>query len=106
MLIYTRRKEIRQRRKKMTKYEKSEFRKWNIEIAKNEEIAKEKASAIEAKYLNIHGRRSCNPERFLFEIATSKSVEFDEKIRDMRIYISYLESCAKSKALSDILHIY
>lgn len=90
----------------MTKYEKSEFRKWNIEISKNETIAEEKARAVEMKYLNINGSRSCNPERFLYEIATSKSVGFDEKIRDMRIYISYLESCAKGKALSDILHIY
>ena len=39
----------------MTKYEKNEFKKWNIEIGKNEMTACEKAREIE------NGSRSCNP---------------------------------------------
>jgi hypothetical protein len=90
----------------MTKYEKNEFKKWNIEIGKNEMTACEKAREIENKYLNLNGSRSCNPERFILEIATTESVEQDEKLTDIRNYVSYLESCAKGRALGDILHIY
>ena len=90
----------------MTKYEKNEFKKWNIEISKNEMTAREKARVIESKYLELNGSRSCNPERFILEIAVTESVEQEEKITDIRTYLSYLESCAKGRALSDILHIY
>lgn len=90
----------------MTKYEKDEFEKWNIEISKNEMAACEKARVIESKYLELNGSRSCNPERFILEIATTKNVEQDEKLTDIRNYVSYLESCAKIRALKDILHIY
>lgn len=92
--------------KDMTKYEKNEFKKWNIEISVNEMNANEKASAIESKYLKLNGSRSCNPETFIFEIATTETVSKEERLSDIRIYISYLESCAKGRALSDILHIY
>ncbi len=90
----------------MTKFEKSEFKKWNIEISKNEMAYREKAKLIEKKYLKLNGSRSCNPETFIFEIATTENVLQEEKIKDIRIYIAYLESCAKSQALRDILHIY
>lgn len=90
----------------MTKYEKSEFKKWNIEISKCEMTACEKARLIENKYLKINGSRSCNPERFILEIATTESVSQEERVADIRVYVLYLESCAKGRALSDILHIY
>lgn len=90
----------------MTKYEKDEFRSWNGEISKNEMVACEKARAIEDKYLKLNGSRSCNPERFILEIAAAENVEQDEKLTDIRTYVSYLESCAKVRALHDILHIY
>lgn len=90
----------------MTKYEKNEFKKWNIEISKNEMTACEKAREIEQKYLKLNHSRSCNPESFIFEIATTENVTPKERIKDIWIYISYLESCAKGRALSDILHIY
>lgn len=90
----------------MTEYEKDEFKKWNAEISKNEMAACVKARAIESKYLNLNGSRSCNPERFILEIATTENVEQDEKLTDIRNYVSYLESYAKVRALDDILHIY
>ena len=90
----------------MTKYERDEFRSWNIEISKNEKAAYEKARTIEGKYLKLNGSRSCNPERFILEIANTKNVKQYEKLTDIRNYVLYLESCAKARALSDILHIY
>lgn len=85
----------------MTKYEKDEFKKWNIEISVNEMQAREKARAVEEKYMKLNGSRSCNPERFILEIATTENVEQDEKLTDIRNYVSYLESCAKGRALGD-----
>lgn len=90
----------------MTKYEKDEFKKWNIEISVNETQASEKARAIEEKYLKLNGSRSCNPERFIFEIATTESISKEERLLDIQRYLAYLESCAKGRALGDILHIY
>lgn len=90
----------------MTKYEKDEFKKWNIEISVNETQASEKARAIEEKYLKLNGSRSCNPERFIFEIATTETISKEERLLDIQRYLSYLESCAKGRALGDILHIY
>lgn len=90
----------------MTKYEKDEFRSWSIEIRKNEMAAYEKARALVHKYLKLNGSRSCNPESFILEIAMTKNVKQDEKLTDIRHYVSYLESCAKVRALRDILHIY
>ena len=90
----------------MTKYEKDEFKKRNIEISVNETQASEKARAIEEKYLKLNGSRSCNPERFIFEIATTETISKEERLLDIQRYLSYLESCAKGRALGDILHIY
>lgn len=90
----------------MTKYEKDEFRSWITENSENKMAACEKARAIEHKYLKLNGLRSCNPDRFIFEIATTKNVEQDERLADIRNYVLYLERCAEARALSDILHIY
>lgn len=90
----------------MTTREKNEFKKWNIDITVNKEKQNELANKIEYKYLKLNGRRSCNPETFIFEIATTEAIDQKERIRDMRDYIEYLKARAKSRALSDILHIY
>ena len=90
----------------MIKYETNEFRKWDIDVNENEMTACEKAREIKNKYLKLNGSRSCDPERFILEIATTVNVGSDKKLTDIRNYISYLESCAKGRALSDILHIY
>lgn len=68
--------------------------------------ANEKARIIENKYLKLNGSITCNPERFIFEIATTETVSKEERFSDIRNYVAYLESCAKGRALSDILHIY
>lgn len=90
----------------MTKYEKEEFKKWNIEISKFETKMRETARIIECKYLELNGSRSCNPETFIFEIANTNKLTQEERLKDMHDYIKYLESCAKGRALGDILHIY
>lgn len=90
----------------MTKYEKEEFRKWNIEISKNEIKADEIAREIFNKYLSINKSASCNPESFIFQIANTTTVSPEERMKDIRLYIKSIEAQAKGKALSDILHIY
>lgn len=90
----------------MTKYEKEEFRKWNIEIGQNEMKAEEIAREIWSKYLSINKSASCNPERFIFQIANTTTVPAEERMNDIRLYIAMLEAQAKGKAVSDILHIY
>lgn len=90
----------------MTTYEKNEFKKWNIDITINEEKQNEVANQIEYKYLKLNHKRSCNPETFIFEIATTETISSEERIKDIRDYIEYLNARAKSRALSDILHIY
>ena len=90
----------------MTRYERDEIKKWNIAISKAEAKASEKAREIENKYLGLNGSRSCNPERFIFEIATTAGLAQEEKLTDIRDYVHYLNCCAKGDALSDILHIY
>lgn len=90
----------------MTKYEKEEFRKWNIEISRNEIKADEIAREIFSKYLSINKSSSCNPETFIFQIAHTMTVSPEERINDIRLYIKWIEAAAKGKALSDILHIY
>ncbi len=90
----------------MTKYEKKELRDWNIEISINEEKAKKLAEKIEYKYFKLNGSRSCNPETFIFEIATTETIDREERIRDMRDYIDYLKASSKVSALLSILHIF
>lgn len=65
----------------MTKHEKEEFRKWNIEITRNELKADEIA------------------------IANTTTVSQEERINDIRLYIKWIEAAAKGKAVSNILHI-
>ena len=88
----------------MTTREKNEFKKWNIDITVNEEKQNELANKIE--YFKLNGSRSCNPETFILEIATTEKIDREERIRDIGDYIEYLKARAKSRALSDILHIY
>lgn len=90
----------------MTRNEKKEFKKWNISICIEQDNARKKAGEIEQKYLELNGKRSCNPERFLYEIVTTNGVEVEEKISDMMKYVDYIKGEAKAMALSDILHIY
>lgn len=90
----------------MTGFEHEEFKKWNIAISKKQDEMREKARAIEEKYLRLNGRRSCNPETFLQEIATTNGVLQQEKIEDMRIYLEHIKAEAQVDALCDILHIY
>ncbi len=90
----------------MTKYENEEFRKWNIEISQNEIKADEIAREIRNKYLFINKFASCNPERFIFQIANTTTVPSEERMNDIRLYIKWIEAKAKSEALSDILYIY
>lgn len=90
----------------MTKYEKEEFRKWNIKISQNEMKADEIAREIMNKYLSINKSASCNPESFIFQIANTPTVPPEERMNDIRLYIAMLEAQAKGRALSDILHIY
>ena len=90
----------------MTKYEKKEFRKWNIEIGKNEIEADDVAVEIWNKYMSINKSVSCNPETFIFEIANTTTVSPEERIDDIRLYIKWIEAKAKGEAVSGILHIY
>lgn len=90
----------------MTTREKNEFKKWNIDITVNEEKQNELANKIEYKYFKLNGSRSCNPETFIFEIATTEAIDKEERIRDIGDYIEYLKARAKGRALSDIIHIY
>ena len=90
----------------MTKYEKGEFRRWNIQISRNEIKAEEIAKEVWSKYLSINKCASCNPETFIFQIANTTTVSQEERINDIRLYIAMLEAQAKGRALSDILHIY
>lgn len=90
----------------MTNKEMNEFKKWNVEITKNNEAAREVAREIEEKYFRINGTRSCNPETFVFEIANTQSVAQEERIHDMRNYIDSLKKGAQLDALFGILHIY
>lgn len=90
----------------MTKYEKEEFRKWNIEITQNEIKAGEIAREIRDKYFSINKSISCNPEKFIFQIANTTTVPPEERYDDIRLYIKWLAAEEKSAALSDILHIY
>ena len=89
----------------MTKYEKEEFRKWNIEISQNEMKTDEIAREIMNKYLSINKSMSCNPESFIFQIANTTTVPQEERMHDIRLYIEMIEARAKGKALSAILHI-
>ncbi len=90
----------------MTKKEHEEFKKWNIEITRNEFEKDEVARKIESKYLTLNKKRSCNPEWFILEIAKTEGVSDEEKVKDIRDYILHIEASAKARALSDILHIY
>ena len=90
----------------MTKYEKEEFRKWEIEIGKNEIKADDIAVEIWNKYSSINKSASCNPETFIFQIANTTTVSQEERINDIRLYIKWIEAQAKGKAVSDIWHIY
>lgn len=89
----------------MTKHEKEEFRKWNIEITRNELKADEIAIEIMNKYMSINKSASCNPETFIFQIANTTTVSQEERINDIRLYIKWIEAAAKGKAVSNILHI-
>lgn len=90
----------------MTKYEKEEFRKWEIEIGKNEIKADDIAVEIMNKYLSINKSMSCNPETFIFQIANTTTVSQEERMNDIRLYIKWIEAKAKGEAVSGILHIY
>lgn len=89
----------------MTKYEKEEFRKWNIEISQNEMKADEIAMEIRNKYLSINKSISCNDERFIFQIANTTTVPPEERMSDIYAYVRMIEARAKGEALSAILHI-
>lgn len=89
----------------MTKHEKEEFRKWNIEISQNQIKADEVAREIRNKYLSINKHISCNTERFIFQIANTTVVSPEERMNDIRLYVEWAEARAKGEALSDILHI-
>ncbi len=89
----------------MTKYEKNEFKQWNINISINEEKQNKLADSILLKYLKLNGHYSCNPETFIFEIATTEIFPKEERIKDIRDYIEYLKATAKVSALFEILHI-
>lgn len=90
----------------MTGYEHDEFKKWNIAISKKQDEMREKARAIEEKYLRLNRTRSCNLETFLWEIATTNGILWEEKIEDMRVYMEHIKAEAQVDALVDILHIY
>lgn len=90
----------------MTGYEYEEFKKWNIAISKKQDEMREKARVIEKKYLHLNRTRSCNPETFLFEIATTDKLSIEERIKDLRIYMEHIKAEAQVDALMDILHIY
>lgn len=89
----------------MTNYERTEFKKWNIDISRNEKVACEKAEEIRSKYFNLNGSISCNPETFIYEIATTEGVSREEKIQDIGKYVKCLEAGAKLESLFAILHI-
>lgn len=90
----------------MTNYERTEFKKWNIDITENEDKQCEVGYAIEEKYFRLNGSRSCNPETFIYEIATAEGVSREEKIQDIGKYVKCMEAMAKVDALLAILHIY
>ena len=90
----------------MTKYEKEEFRRWNIAISQNEIEADEIFMEIMNKYLSINKFASCNPERFIFQIANTTTVPPEERMNDILLCIKRIETKARGEALSDILHIY
>lgn len=88
----------------MTKTEKEAFVQWNKSITAEHDKTMMAAEEIESKYMRINGTRSCNPETFILEIATTTEVDEEERIQDIRIIIDYMKGRAKWDALIDILH--